>query len=450
MTAAQPTIATPPAVADHAEDPVLDDWMADLITTPDGKIKACGENVYVILTRSPETKGTFRFNLVEKTIEVHGGMFAGVPLTVLDTTVAGWLQRAYGLGMGLADVSAYMLRAAYQNRYDPVANYLTSLVWDGVPRLEAFFFKYIGAKTRGADGQDLTEHLQRIGRYWFISAVARALDPGCQVDTVLVLEGKEGKGKTSALRLLGGKWFASTELVLGDKDTKLATSSSWIIELSELTSVRKSETDALKAFITTTEDRFRVPYGRVVESFKRRCVFVGTTNDAEYLTAGHGRRRFWPVHVESVDLEAIGYARDQLWAEAVHRFRAGERWYLTESEQEIANEQAEERVSETAIESKIREWWYGMDPAKRPKFVSMLEIVEDVLKISVNLVSRGVSTEIGQAMQRLKFTRDRVTVDGKQVRVYVPTQEMLEARRTGHSAHVNQVPGTVAGTGGCG
>lgn len=213
---------------------------------------------------------------------------------------------------------------AYRNKFNPVKTYLQSLKWDGVPRFDRIF-----------------DTIHPIGRQmihkWFISAVARALKPGCQVDSVLILVGNQGKGKTSFFRILGGEWFTNTFFDFTSKDSLITVSSNWIIEFGELSVYRNAkDVEAIKNFLTTTVDNYRAPYDRGNLARKRPCVFVGTTNDTEFLRDVEDRR-YWPVTIEKIDTEFVKKYRDQIWAEAVSYFKAGETWWFDEDEQQKVN-----------------------------------------------------------------------------------------------------------------
>ena len=444
-TSEQPEAGVTPA---PKEEPAITDaeWFDrakkdnTLIMRGDGLPKACGENVVVILEQSPSTKGTIRFNEVEKTIEVMGGPFAGTPIEVLDTAVTDWLQRYWQITIGVSEVGARIMRVARKNAYDPLRDYLTGAVWDGVSRAHTLCTTYFGAFREDAQGNDITEHLERIGQRWLISAVARALEPGCQVDTVLVLEGKQGIRKTSAFRVLGGAWFSDTSIALGDKDSIMLVATTWIVELAELASLRKNETEAHRAFFTKRHDKCRLPYARTMTTAARRAVFVGTTNDENYLTDPTGNRRYWPVRCERIDLEALERDRDQLWAEAVVLYRAGERHWLTDDEQLTANEQTDERMVESTIESKLLSWWFSLAPNPkgdinmkhaRPPEVTTHELAETALALPLERITRSVQMEIGAALRKLGFRKVRKTIMNRLAYVYAPSDEMLTAAKTG-------------------
>lgn len=218
----------------------------------------------------------------------------------------------------------------------PLRDYLRGLRWDGTERLDRLLIDYMGAEATPLHGE--------FGARWMISAVARVMRPGCQADYALVLEGPQGIGKTSALRALcpSDDYFSdSLPHDLASKDAKAHSVGKWIIELSELTQFRKSEIETVKGFLSRREEKFRPAYGRNEVIVPRQCVFAGTTNESEYLVDSTGNRRFWCVAVSKVDVAAIERDRDQLWAEAAHRFDAGERWHLSpDMEREAAGEAA--------------------------------------------------------------------------------------------------------------
>lgn len=217
---------------------------------------------------------------------------------------------------------------AAQTVIAPVRHYLESLVWDGTPRVADWLTRYCGA-----DPLPLTA---KVGQAWLVSAVARALQPGCQADCALVLEGKQGAGKSSILQVLGGDWFHDGLANLHDKDASGGLRGKWIIELPELSAMRRSDTEAVKAFLSRRTERYRPAYGRAEVIEPRRCVFAGTTNRADYLTDDTGGRRFWPVIVGAVNLADLTRDRDQIWAEAVALFQGGAHWWLDRQDEGAA------------------------------------------------------------------------------------------------------------------
>lgn len=224
------------------------------------------------------------------------------------------------------------------NRYHPVRIWLKALKWDGKPRIGTWLKDHAGAE--GPEG-----YLEAVSRKMLVAMVKRVFEPGCKFDYVVILEGLQGIGKSTLLRKLTGEaWFSDANLQIGDKDAVLTMQSKWLIELGELSSMRKAETDQLKAFITQTTDRIRAPYGKRVEEFPRQCIFVGSTNNDEYLPDLTGNRRFWPVKVHGIEFDGISAVREQLFAEAVQAYEWGEPLYLdAEQEMEATLEQAKRR-----------------------------------------------------------------------------------------------------------
>lgn len=407
------------------------DWASELITREvDGvtKLAQTSNNARRILTYSPEWRGVLRFNEVTKDIEVHGGPLDCTPRPeVLDVHIAEWLARSvYALSLEPSRIRTHILAASLANAYDPIVNYLKGVVWDGTPRLNGMLKTYFGADTQ-IGAMDITEYTEKVGaRTLMIAAVARAMNPGCKADDVAILEGPQGLFKSSALRVLGGEWFTDASLTLGDKDTQMLISTSWIVELAELASFKKSEGEARKAFFSRPSDKYRPPYGARTIEVPRRCVFVGTTNDDDYLSDLTGNRRYRPVRCTMIDLEGLKRDRDQLWAEAVARYESGEKWWLDTEDFPTAEAVALERVPEGAKVDMIRAWFLALAPGSRPSYVRTHEIARDVFSLTSAQINRAIEIEIGQALTRLGFKRKRMRVGGALTWVSVPPANLVE------------------------
>jgi predicted P-loop ATPase len=211
-----------------------------------------------------------------------------------------------------------------------------------------------------------SELVRAIGRKVLVSAVARVERPGCKVDHMLILEGPQGTLKSKALRALAGDaWFTDQIADLGTKDSSQDLKGVWLVEISELSAIRPGEVEKVKAYISRQVDHYRPSYGRHSIDVPRQNVFVGTTNDAEYLSDSTGGRRFWPICCTNIDVEALARDRDQLWAEAVARFKSGENWWLDANElrSDARKEQEHRRIADP-WESIIATW---LDhPATKP------------------------------------------------------------------------------------
>lgn len=280
---------------------------------------------------------------------------------------------------------------ATENAYHPVKQYLDGLTWDGVNRLDHWLTDFMGAEA--------SDYTATIGRLFMISMVARIYRPGCKVDFVPIFEGGQGAGKSTACAILGGEWFSDSLPPPGGKDASQHVAGKWFIEIAELSALKKSESEELKAFITRREEKYRPSYGRKEVNEPRQCVFVGTTNKSEYLRDETGARRFWPVKVgvaDQIDTEGLKAARDQLFAEAVARFKAGERWWPSrEFEAEHIKPQQEQRYEADAWESAIAEFLRTRDRA------TVLEVARDAVFVETGRLSVGEQRRITGILRRL-------------------------------------------------
>lgn len=414
-------------VDEGEEDP--DAWVERLITfeSKEGtRIKVCEANVVSVLQHSPEWRGVLRFNEVAKDVEVINpptGPLLGID--ALEVEIAVWFQHSDYGKMGLTPkppmVRDCIKSVAYKNSHDPLRDELRSIVWDGTPRADGFLRTYFGA-----EGDE--KYLRAVGGKWLISAVARALRPGCKVDTVLILEGIQGLGKSSAFRALGGQWFSDASVDIGNKDSAALASRFWILELAELQSVRRSDAEALKAFLSRNEDTYRPPYARVNQMFPRRCVFVGTTNAEGYLKHDpSGFRRFWPVKCTKVALSDLKKDAAQLWAEAVVRFERGEQWWLTDEDAKLAEAQAEVRSEDVGgPDIALLEWVLRQTPDRRIGLTAD-QLASEALGIQLAHVTRGIRMDIGHAMKRLGFARRQTSMAAVRVYVYDAPPNIAEA-----------------------
>jgi putative DNA primase/helicase len=226
--------------------------------------------------------------------------------------------------------------------------------WDGVPRLCGWLATYLRATGNAP-------YLSAIGTRFLVSAVARVEKPGCQADHTLVLDGKQGTGKTSTVRALGGKFVTDGLPNLHDKDSAIHLQGVWIVELGELAAIRRTaDVESTKVFLSRTVDRFRPPYGRRTIDVPRQCVFIATTNETQYLKDPTGNRRFWPVSCGAIDLPSLVRDRDQLWAEAFVLYQQGHAWHLTADEAALAGGEQAERVYVSELEQQIAAYLDGM------------------------------------------------------------------------------------------
>jgi len=324
------------------------------------------------------------------------------------------------------DVLEAVLTLARENPVHPVRDYLAGLKWDGVPRLDTLLVKYAGATDNA--------YVRAIGAKALIAAVRRVRQPGCKFDNVIVLEGSQGCGKSSFVKSLSPniEWFSDSPIGNTEsKDAPLSLQGRWIIELGEMSVLSKSGVEALKAFVSSSIDHVRRPYGRLHEELRRQCIFIGTTNQASYLKDQTGNRRFWPVKVGTIDLDALLADRDQLWAEAAAREVQGESLLLPQELWDVAAVEQEERVADDPWVDIVRAYldrstiWDGKEIVD----VEPLDRVH-----SATLLSEALSIRPGdqrpEHTQRLKVVMEkhlgwkhksnlRAGPDGKQGRGYL-------------------------------
>jgi predicted P-loop ATPase len=245
---------------------------------------------------------------------------------------------------------------ARRNSYHPVRDYLESLPqWDCTPRIATWLVDYCGVESSESSPNS---YAMAVGEKFLVAAVKRIMDPGAKCDSVLVLEGKQGIGKSTVPRILAGAdWFSDQLADMGSKDASLQLRGLWIIELSELDVLNRAELARVKAFLSQQTERFRLPYGRRVIQVPRQCVFFGTTNSDSWIKDETGGRRFWPVRCQAINLDGLRRDRDQIWAEALHQYRAGATWWLDEAEVvRAAIEEQRKRYQADVWQGQIAKW----------------------------------------------------------------------------------------------
>ncbi len=349
----------------------------ELVKGPRGKPVWCPENACLILEHDPAWAGALahdEFNALDMLLApvpgstVPRARFRPRPLAATDVTAAlRWLNRNGFPDATRNVVEDAMKAVAAQSIISPVRHYLEGLTWDGKARIGTWLQAYCQAPSSNLVGQ--------FGRAWLIAAVARALRPGCKADNALVLEGAQGAGKSSALRALAGEdWFFDGLRDLHGKDASAGLRGKWIIELPELSAMRRSDAEAVKAFLSRTEERYRPAYGKFEVVEPRRCVFAGTTNRSDYLADDTGGRRFWPVPVGKVDIAGLNRDRNQIWAEAVAAYQAGEAWWLDAEGEAAAAEIVAERQAEDAWSGKVLAAVSALPEVSTAQIFAMLDV----------------------------------------------------------------------------
>jgi predicted P-loop ATPase len=353
------------------------DWRDKLTKNANGSIRSQITNYATILQHSPKWKGVIAFDKFAQQVVIRrpppwGGPAADAPWTDdHETQTRIYFQRQYGLNPGLGDTGRAVLRAAHENEFHPLVDRLESLTWDQTVRTPTWLPRYCGAPD--------TPYVCAIGQRWLISAVARAYQPGCQADHMLVFEGPQGLLKSTLLRTLAMRpeWYAHRISALGSKDSQIEVRGVWIFELAELEALRRAASGTSKSFLTALDDRYRPPWGTNTIRVPRGCVFGGSINppaDGRYLPDSTGNRRLWPFPCQVIDIDGFTQVRDQLWAEAVRLYKAGAPWWLdTDELVKLATAEQARRLIVHAWHDPISRWLAGRDDT------SVQEVLTNVL-----------------------------------------------------------------------
>lgn len=338
------------------------DWQTEFSRKPDGSLVACMANALLIVTNDPAWSGVLAFDdfagrhVYRKPAPWDADSRPGVSTDRVRADDGNllhvWLHRHWHVRVPIEQCSSVLRMVAERSTFHPVRDWLSSLAWDGTIRLPTFPSVYLGA-------EDTAYHRAIFSR-WMIAAVARIYRPGCQVDNALILEGEQGRRKTRAIQVLvGDDWYANGSFDLRNyRQAAEAIQGRWVVEMGELASMARADVETWKNFSTIRIDHYQRPYGKEVEDRPRQCIFAGTTNQRQYLTDETGARRNWGLRIGDarIDTAPIERDREQLWAEAVVRFQAGEQWWLTDEEEPLQVDEQEQRRIEDTWEARIAAW----------------------------------------------------------------------------------------------
>jgi len=382
--------------------PAAGGWKDMLARSESGALIAHMQNVELILGNDERWAGVIGYSVFSsKIIKLRAAPYgggAGDWADIDDMRVMKWLAQQYNLRVKASHVVEAVSVVAHDHAFHPVREYLEKLVWDRVPRLDSWLTDVLGVEA--------SDYSAKVGKRWPISAVARVMRPGCKADSVMILEGGQGEGKSTAMGILGGEWFMDTPFALGDKDSFQAIRGKWIVELGELDSFNKAESTKAKQFFSASIDTYRESYGRRTNDVPRQCVFVGTTNQEEYLKDATGNRRYWPVFCNKVDLDALREIRDQLWAEAVFCYEAGDIWWVTKDESQMFAEAQDERFVVDEWEGPILHW---LEESQIGETTTGNDILSQALKLDFGHWGKPEQMRVGAIMHRLGWRKKRLT-----------------------------------------
>jgi putative DNA primase/helicase len=388
--------------------PAENRWRAQLIHGRDG-LRDCRENVIYILRSHPDWKTVFAADTFAKKIVVRRknplGHDAGHLWCAEDDVALGlWLVEQEQLVIrGEETIARSVAFVAQDQQVHPVREFLQGLKWDNVNRIDSWVSRYL----RSVE----SEYVNRVGRYFVLNLVRRAFEPGCIMRSVPVLEGPQNVGKSTIARILAHPWFSDTPFRVGDKDAYQQIQGVWLYEIAELDSFSRAESSAVKAFISSSKDRFRAPYERGVEDHFRQTCFLATTNAIEYLRDWTGNTRFWPVQCGAeIDIEGFQAVRDQLLAEAMVIYRAGgeeARAHPTKDEEErLFRREQEHRLATHPWLDVIENY---LEENQHILHVTVYDLLKEPIGMRAIDMGRDTTAEqrVGRIMAKLGWTKGR-------------------------------------------
>jgi len=379
-------------------------WMAQAEKGAQGRIVPNFNNAMLALRSDPDVRDVFAFDrMLHTAVMTHEiGEIVTCDRRVTEFDVCNlleWMQRQGMPYMRMETVRSALATRAQENEFHPVVDYLMALQWDGVERLSRWL--------RGCMGAEESAYNEHIGKMFLLSMVARVVQPGCKADHMMVLEGAQGILKSSACRVLGGRWFSDhLPDITSGRDVSQHLRGKWLIEVSEMHAMSRAEATLLKSFVSRSVEQYRPSYGRLEVEEPRQCVFVGTTNMEQYLKDPTGGRRFWPVKTGlsgAIELGMLADWRDQLFAEAVEVFNGGGNWWPDGSlERELIKpEQASRFVGDDIWEDEIERL------CKTRSSVTTKEIATLALGLSVKDVRQEHSLRIASILREMGWSPRR-------------------------------------------
>lgn len=356
------------------------EWTKDLDVDGRGKYLSSANNLNSILMHDARLKGLFLLNTfdnkryIAKSVPWRKIKKPEAIKNVDYSGVRNYIESIYNISGNLKIDDAIALEFE-RNAYHPVKEYLSSLTWDHTNRIDNLLTAYLGVPSNVYTKEAIRKTLT--------AAVARIFNPGVKYDLVLTLVGKQGAGKSTFIRSLGRNWFSDSFSTVTGREAFEQIQGAWLIEMAELSGLRKAEVESTKHFLTKQEDTFRPAYARATETFRRQCVFFGTTNSNDFLKDASGNRRFMPISIDQGKATKDVFnmpAREinQIWAEAVLLYKSGEKLFLSAEAEAIARKEqdrhseSDERqgLVEAYLDTAIPSNWGKMNIYQRRAFLA--------------------------------------------------------------------------------
>lgn len=403
-------------------------WMTTLDSDSKGNYLSTASNINIILANDSRLKNVFRQNEFDNKRYVFKSLpwrriTKHEPVKNVDYSgVRNYIESIYGIASSLK-IEDSMALEFEKNSYHPIKEYLSSLHWDGTSRIDRLLVDFFGTKDN--------LYTQEAIRKMLVAAVARIYNPGCKFDLVLVIVGPQGTKKSTFIKKLGKEWFSDTFLTVQGKEALEQIQGAWIIEMAELAGLRKSDIETTKHFISKQEDTFRPAYARTAETYRRQCIFIGTTNEKDFLNDPTGNRRFIPIDVVKENVKKDIFTEldpivDQIWAEAVMLYNKGEKLYLSQEAEYLAegeqlkHSKTDDRtgIIEHFLNAKLPDDWDSRDLASRKiylenddltltgsktrDYVCMAEIWCECLNKDIDSMTRYNTREINEILKSFK------------------------------------------------
>lgn len=364
----------------EAEEQTDGDWMSQLDANTKGDFENSANNLNIIMQNDQFIKNAFKRNTFDNKVYITRSMpwrSIPAPEPVRDVDYSGvrnYIECIYGI-VASQKVDDAMALEIEKKKFHPIKEYIRAQKWDGIPRINKLLIDYFGAEDNA--------YTRAAIRKMLVAAVARVFEPGTKFDTALILVGEQGTYKSTFIKKLGMEWFSDTFTTVQGKESFEQIQGAWLIEMAELSGLKKAEVESIKHYISKREDMFRPAYGRTVETYKRQCVFFGTTNNKDFLRDPTGNRRFMPIDVrpeyvtKSVIDDLTQDEVNQIWAEAYQLYLAKEPLYLAGDEDIIAkieqhkHSETDERkgIIEEYLNTKFPDDWDKMDLYDRRRWL---------------------------------------------------------------------------------
>ncbi len=354
------------------------EWHKNMKYASNGMLMPTLQNIVEILNNDDNFKGKIEYNEFVCKLEFNRKSWSDNH----DSRIKLFLEKNYNIVVSVENIKHACNIIEENHRYHPVRDYISNLKWDGISRIDTVFIDFLGAKDN--------EYIRKVSAITFLGAIARIFDIGCKFDTCTTLVGKQGIGKSKFIRKISinPKWFTDCITTFDGKEFYEAIQGIWIVEVGEGTAFQKSTKEKVKQMITVQYDKYRTPYSRNTETYPRQCVFIGTTNNSDFLKDETGDRRFYPIDCnlanaqKDIDKDLSEEYVNQLWAEALYRYQSNEKYYITEKNiLDIAEKEQRSHYDESPMQSDIMNFldiaipkkWSSISLEERRKYIRSVQ-----------------------------------------------------------------------------